>query len=154
MKKVVQILVIMCMIFFLGGCTNHSAIENKKIILADQYYATGGFLKSTSNEVKELLKKQESFLLFTYNNFCNMSVSCETIFEEFMKESNVRMYSIPFKDFRETPLYDTVKYAPSIIIIKKGKILTYLDANSDEDLKLYQNVTEFTNWIKQYVVIK
>ena len=47
--------------------------------------------------------------------------------------------------------YDKVLYAPSLIIIKKGEIIDYLDANSDEDLDKYQDVKKLELWLDNYI---
>lgn len=45
----------------------------------------------------------------------------------------------------------SVKYAPSVIIIENGNIISYLDANSDIDLEKYQDVNKFEEWLNNYV---
>lgn len=70
-----------------------------------------------------------------------------------MDQYEVRFLSIPFEDFKNTNFYNKVKYAPSIIIVKKGKVISYLDANSDDDLNKYQDVDVFSEWIKKYIYL-
>ena len=71
-----------------------------------------------------------------------------------MKKHNISIISIPFAEFKKTIFYKKVKYAPTIIIINKGKIIAYLDANSDKDLKKYQDINEFEKWIDNYIYLK
>ena len=93
-------------------------------------------------------------MLFIYNSTCGMGVSCEEIFQDFMAKYNVSIVSISFLDFKETYLYEEVKYAPSVLVIKNKKVVAYLDANKDEDLDKYQDVEKFKEWIKQYIFIE
>ncbi len=153
MKKIFLLVIIS--FIFLIGCTrlNHDNYKEGLIQLEKNYYAKGEFIKSNADDVINLLNKEKSFVLFTYNNFCSMPISCEDIFKEYMKLKKVRFISLPFADFKKTKLSETVKYAPSIIIIEKGKIVTYLDANSNDDLNRYQDIKEFTNWFEQYVKV-
>ena len=76
------------------------------------------------------------------------------IFEEYAKNKNITILTIPFDKFKKTEYYKTVKYAPSVIIINKGKIITYLDAEKDKDIKLYQDTNKFGNWIVKYIKLK
>ena len=92
-------------------------------------------------------------LLFTYNNYCSLPIPCEYIFEDFMSKYNISIVSIPFKEFKETKYYKKVKYAPTIIIIKEGNIVAYLDANSEKDLDKYQNINDFEKWISKYIYL-
>lgn len=70
-----------------------------------------------------------------------------------MNKYEIRFLSIPFENFKNTSFYNKVKYAPSIIIVKKGKVIAYLDANSDDDLRKYQDVDKFSEWIKKYIYL-
>ena len=71
-----------------------------------------------------------------------------------MEKYKIDILSIPFNDFKNTNYYKTVKYAPSIIIVKNGEIVSYLDANSDKDLDKYQNTDKFINWLKEYIYLE
>ena len=55
-----------------------------------------------------------------------------------MKKNNISFLSIPIEDFKKTWIYQKVKYAPSIIIVRDGHIVDYLDANSNEDSECFQ----------------
>ena len=55
---------------------------------------------------------------------------------------------------KNTKFYENVKYAPSVIIIKDGEIVSYLDANSDKDLEKYQDANKFIKWLKEYIYLE
>ena len=92
-------------------------------------------------------------MLFTYNNFCSLPISCEKIFKSFASDYKIDFLSMPFSEFKNTYLYDTVKYAPSVLIVENNKIIAYLDANKDDDLEKYQDVNKFKDWINNYINI-
>lgn len=130
-------------------------ISHSKFYLDDKYYNinynTNSFIEIDKTKISELNK--DSYLLFTYNNYCSLPIPCEYIFEDFMSKYNISIVSIPFKEFKETKYYKKVKYAPTIIIIKEGNIVAYLDANSEKDLDKYQNIEEFVSWISKYIYL-
>ncbi len=68
-----------------------------------------------------------------------------------MKKYNIDFIKIPFSEFKKTNYYETIKYAPSIIIIKNKEIIAYLDANDDKDLNKYQKLEEFESWMDNYI---
>ena len=148
MKK---ILIVLLISLTLTGCIISKKQNDNKIrfYLSDKYYHTGEFVKVDNKSLEKLNK--ENFILFTYNPYCNLPISCEKIFEEFMKKYNIDFSSIPFSNFNETSYYDNVKYAPSVMIIKEGEVIDYLDANDDKDLQKYQDEKEFEKWLDSYV---
>ena len=107
-----------------------------------------------NKELTNMLKSNDSFILFTYNPYCNFKVSCESIVEEFSKSNNITVFKIPFEEFKNTKLYNTVKYAPSIVLINNGKIENYLDPNKDEDSIKYQDEKALKDYIEMYIDTK
>lgn len=153
MKKRVYVVVLLLITLLLTGCKLNQNDGKERLYLSNNYYNSDGKYIEVSNE--ELLDKQdETYVLFTYNNYCNLSVPCDQIFEVFMKKYKIDFLSIPYEDFKETTLHDTVLYAPSVIIVSEGKIIAYLDAESDEDLIRYTDANEFEKWLDKYVYFR
>lgn len=150
-KKIIIIFTIIISILVFTTILNNNNNINK-FYLEEKYYNNNSFIETNSKDIKKLSK--ESHILFTYNNYCTLPIPCEYIFKDFMKKHNISIISIPFAEFKKTNYYKKVKYAPTIIIINKGKIIAYLDANSDKDLKKYQDINEFEKWIGNYIYFK
>lgn len=145
MKKLVLFLILL---FIICGCDKDNS---GKFYLSDKYYGDGEYIEVESSDIR---KNNDSYVLFTYNNFCTLAVPCEDVFEKFMKENDISFLSMPFDEFKDTYLYDTVKYAPSVIIVHKGKVVAYLDAENDDDLKKYQDTLEFKDWLSTYIYLE
>ena len=103
--------------------------------------------------IRQFEDNKENFILYTYNNFCTFKVPCDEIFNESIKELNITILKIPFDEFKTTSLYNEVNYAPSVILIKEGKIIEYIDPEKNDDLSKYQDKKEFISWIKEYINI-
>lgn len=146
MKKIILLFLVL---IFACACA-----KQDKFLLEDTYYGNGSLVEVTTNDIENKLNSKESFLLFTYNNYCTLDIPCEDIFEEFTKKYQLSILSIPYDDFKKTSLHQKVKYAPSVLIIKEGKIVSYLDANAESDLKKYQDIEAFDSWIKEYINLK
>ena len=69
------------------------------------------------------------------------------------KKYKLDVYSLTYDEMKKTFISDTVKFAPSVVIIKNGKIITYLDAESDADYEIYQDETKFDNWLNNYIYL-
>ena len=146
MKKV---LMIMFSILLLAGCKINQNDSKERMYLSDVYYNKGEIIDVKSDELLD--KVNDTYVLFTYNNYCNLPISCEEIFKSFAKKYQIDFISIPFAEFKNTEFYNTVKYAPSVMIIKDSEIISYLDANSDKDLNKYQSLKEFESWLNNYI---
>ena len=144
---IVIIISIIILTFFWYIC------KKEKFYLEDNYY-NYDMKKVSYRDINKLEKEKKSFVLFTYNLYCSLKIPCDKFFEEYAKKKNKTILTIPFDKFKKTEYYKKVKYAPSVIIINKGKIITYLDAEKDKDIKLYQDTNKFGNWIEKYIKLK
>ena len=148
MKKIISLL-LFCIIF--TGCTKKEATT---FYLEDKYYNTVSYITSNSEEVNELIENKSSFVLFVYQDLCVNSYNFEKVLNEFVNENQIGIVKIAYSDIKNTLLADTIKYYPSFVIFKEGKIVDYLDANSDEDTKYFKNIDDFSDWFKSYIKIK
>lgn len=151
-KKVLFVIIPLLLI----GIITFVLMNNKseKFSLEDKYYGTGEFIDVSNSELENIIKDKENFLLYTYNNYCSLPIPCDSIFGSVMKEYGFNILQIKFSDFKETNLYKKVKLAPSVLIFKDGKLIEFLDAESDNDLKKYQDKEEFKNWLNNYIGLK
>ena len=143
MKK---LLIIIIGILLVTGCSD----KIEKFHLDKNYYGANEYIPVTKENIEA---NRGNYLLFVYNNACSFGVPCEQIFEEFMKQENIAILSIPYTDFKDTYLSKEVKYAPSVIIVNNKKVITYLDASKDEDVDRYQNVDTFKKWLEEYIYL-
>lgn len=124
----------------------------EKFYLSDKYYNNGEFILVDDKGLKDINK--DNYILYTYNNFCIFTIPCEDIFKEVMTKYNLDIVSITFEDFKKTDFYKTVNLAPSILIVKEGKIITYLRADSDEDFDRYQDSKAFEEWLDEFIYLE
>ena len=152
MKKKIIIGIVIVIIIGIFIYWKYFYQSNGKFYLDNKYYGGDNFIKVSNNDLS--IFDSNSYVLFTYNHYCSLPIPCETIFEEFMSKYKIAFLSIPIEEFKKTWIYQKVKYAPSIIIVRNGHIVDYLDANSDDDLDKYQDVDEFEKWIGEYIYFK
>ncbi len=141
MKKVVLFIITLLLI---TGCKEKNI---EKFYLNNKYYNEGKFI--TIKNIDDL--KNDTYVLYTYNNYCTFKKPCENVFKEYMEKYKIDFYGMPFDSFKKTSLYKEVRYAPSIILVKDGKIIDYLDANKNKDLDKYQDTKKFEEWINKYI---
>ena len=94
MKKI--IIFILCII--LTGCYN-----KEKTHLSDKFYNEGKYIEIKSNQINNY--KNDNYVIFTYNSYCNLEVPCEKIFEKVMQKHKIDFLSIKIDEFKKTYLY-------------------------------------------------
>ena len=134
------------MCLFLTACTNYSKFSIEK-----EYYKESKFINVKSEDIEKLKENKKSFIVFTYNNYCILETPCDEVFKKVMDKYSLSFLYLPYEEMENTFIYNEVKMAPSVILIKEGKIVAYLDAESDEDLPKYQDVDEFDKWLNSFI---
>ena len=143
MKKI--IIIILLLVIVVTGC------KKKAFSLEEKYYDEANLVEIDDSKFNELLENKESFAIFIYEPSCITSSEFSKVIEEFSEKYNLYLYSISFQDMKNTVLSEKVKFCPSFAIYKKGKLVDYLDASSDEDTDVYKSVDNLSEWFFGYV---
>lgn len=122
--------------------------------LEEKYYGTSVFNEITTNELNELIDNGESFAIFIHQPFCSTSYEFNKILTKYADENKVSFYKMSFDEMKKSSLYQNIKYYPSFAIYNNGKLIDYLEADSDEDLNRYKDLEEFKQWFNSYIQIK
>ena len=150
-----KLIIIITALIIIGGITFVIYKNNNKpFYLDEKYYNQNDFIEVSTKDVNKLIENKSSFVIYVYNNFCNFKIPCESIFKKFIDTNQVGILKMKFEDFKNTDLYNKVKLAPTVIIIKDGKIIDYLESDSNEDTNRYQDIKFFEKWIKKYIILK
>lgn len=115
-------------------------------------------LDNVSNYINKLMQDKKSFIITVKeDDTCGDSVEDDTIRTkalDFLNENNIYTYDISSDILIKTDAYKDVKYGPNCIIIKKGKVYTFYDDESDEDLKITESKKATADWIQKYIKLK
>ena len=150
-KKIVLFLIVLVMVVGCESSKNNNQADTR-IYLSSKYYNNGGhYLDIRSDNLLEL--ENDNYILYTYNPYCTFEIPCDEIFKVFMNKYQISFLSMPFSEFKKTKFYENIKYGPTVVIVQKGNIVAYLDANSNFDLDKYQNSNTFEKWIKKYIFV-
>ncbi len=127
-------------------------ILNHNFYLDDKYYGNNEIYEIGIEEFNNLISNKESFGIFVYQPACTTSAEFEQVLYDFFKQNNMSIYKIKFSDIYEHT--DFLKFYPSFIIYRNGKMVDFLEADKDKDLKYYQSVNGFSEWFTKYVILK
>lgn len=125
--------------------------SNVLFYLDDKYYNKEVSIEISSLELEEKIKNKESFAVFIHQPVCSKSYEFNKIQSLYQQENNIVFNKILFEDMKNTNLYETIKYYPSFAIFNEGKLIDYLDAESNEDILKYKDYEEFSKWFNSYV---
>ena len=145
------LLILLCFLLLMG-CSKKEEFDVNKVTLDSNFYNKGEFIDIKNDYL--INENPTNYILFVYNSYCTLKIPCEDIFKEYMKKEKIDFLSMNIDEYKKTDLYETVKYAPTIIIVSDKKIVAYLDAESAADLNKYQDVNEFGSWINKYINVK
>lgn len=114
--------------------------KNQKFYLEDKYYANPIAKEVELSNIEDLIKNKESFVVFIYQPLCTTSYSLSKIIDSYSKEMGLSYYTIQYSKIKDTETFAFIKYYPSFVIFKKGKMVDFLDAESDDDTKSLRKV--------------
>ena len=141
------LLIVICLLIFVNRPV-------EKFYLEDKYYGNNNLTEIDIKTLNKLIDDKESFGLFIYEPSCVTSNEFNEVLVSFQEENNISFYKFPFSQINGTSLEKEIKYYPSFIIYKDGKIIDFLEADKDEDIKRYKNKNDFKNWFFSYVKSK
>lgn len=144
---VISALLLLSLIIFISF-----KLLNRNFYLDDKYYGNNEIYEIGIEEFNNLISNKESFGIFVYQPACTTSAEFEQVLYDFFKQNNMSIYKIKFSDIYEH--IDFLKFYPSFIIYRNGKMVDFLEADKDKDLKYYQSVDVFSEWFTKYVILK
>ena len=107
--------------------------------------------------INEMLENRESFVMTVFpGDFCygDAGDSATAFLGQLAFRNNFYYYSVGLLVYKNTDLYKKVKYAPTILIVYKGKLIAYLDNENDDHIKYNESEEEFDKWFTSYVHVK
>ena len=149
-------LIIALVVVLLGGVLFIGAVsgwfDDLKIVLDAEYCTDEPQITPiTPDEYQSLSDAHKSFLILVTQPGCKTAVNLKTYATDYIKERGLNIYEMDFSDLKKTSLYDTVKYYSSFIVISKGKVKAFLDAESNEHAPIYNSYEDFKAWLDLYI---
>ncbi len=123
----------------------------QKFSLSPQYYEDTGFHDIDTAGLQQLINDKTSFALLIWQPACQTSADFEQVVKDFSEQNHLSLEKINFTSARKSGLVGELKYYPSVALYREGKLVTFLDADSDEFLEYYKSVEGFSKWWEKYI---
>ena len=149
-------LVITLVVVLAGGVLFVGAVsgwfDDGKVYLSQEYYnkEEAGLTELSVDDYNKKIDEKKSFVLFVDQTGCTTADKLRGYTENWAKEKGVKVEKMMFREVKELPLHESVKYYPSVVIISRGKPVAWLRADSDEDADAYNDYNAFLMWINKY----
>ena len=121
---------------------------------ADEYLERT--IQKKADIINELIENKASFVVIVYNtnNTC-IKLDGDTFniagnASSKLLDYNIYGYRINLQIFKKTKFYEYVRYGPTVVVIEKGEVVSFIDANKD----LIENDEQLNEWIKSHINIK
>ena len=154
MKKSFKVLILFLLLALCIACGKKEPAKIEPFDLKDEYYEEGNISEIALEDLQDLIENKESFVVSVYLPGCSSCAAFREVLDEFIKDNKLLIYSSQIKDAKQTEIGDKIKYAPSFVVFKEGKVVAYLDAESNDDKSVYETVDNFKTWLTKYINLK
>lgn len=142
---------IVALVFGVGCLVVGFLNRDRHFQLNESDYGNTGFVDIDGAKYEEMIKNKESFMVFVDMTGCITADGLRERTKKFSEEHNVRFYRIMWPEAKEVSIRDFLKYYPSVILINKGTVASYLRTDSDEDSDRYNSYEALSEWILKYI---
>lgn len=111
----------------------------------------GEIREITADELAGMIGEKKSFIVLARMTVCPAEFPLTSVAKQFAHERKVPVYALTEEEFKRSSLAETIKYLPSAAIYREGELVTYLDAEKDEDVPYYQSAEKFGEWVGKVV---
>ena len=123
--------------------------NNLPVTLDLQYYGDTEVIDIGKTDYETMLKDKKSFVVMVDNAGCTTTAKMRDMMKDLPEKFTY--YRILWPEAKDTDLASYVKYFPSIVVVEKGKVKYYLRADSDEDVKYYNDSAALESWLKSKI---
>ena len=121
--------------------------------LSDEYYGTSEMLTGlTKDDYEQLLAEKKSFVVMVDKPGCVTTPAMRERMANFPDDMQFKYYQFMWSEARESSLHEYVTFVPSVAIIREGKVVAWLRADSDEDTEYFNSAEALQSWVAKYIL--
>lgn len=152
-RKLLIILPAALIIIIAVVCGIIFALHPAPFRLDDQYYGEASLETISADQLQQLVDEKSSFAVFVSQPACRASDNFEKVLQSFVAEHPMKFYEIAFSDLENLPFVADVRFYPSFLIFKKGKLVGFLEADNDDHAAAYTSLDGFQTWLTEQAIL-
>ena len=125
----------------------------KDYVISDNTTSINSFKEINEDNYNEIIDRKGIKLLFVYLKGCSSCSSFKTIINDVNLYNDLDIYQVEFQKLSKLNIIVDLQYAPSLIVIKDGKVLDFLNSDLDEDKEFYKKSSSLSYWLSNYMDI-
>ena len=138
-------------ILILIGVCAYVYIDNLPFRLSDEYYGKSESITLKTDEYEQLVAEKKSFIVLVDKPGCVTTAEMRQMMADFPDDMQFKYYNFMWSQVKESSLHEYISFAPSVAIIKNGKVKAYLRSDVDEDGKYFYDAAALQEWVRKYV---
>ena len=150
-KIAIVAIAVFCVAVFLGGYFLFKSQEPKTFRLENELYGDSEAIDIKKDDYEKMISEKKSFIVMVDKPDCYTTADMRERMASFPEDMQFKYYRIMWGEAKESSIHDYVKFVPSVAIVRKGEVVDYLDADSDDDTSKYNEAQALQDWIKSYI---
>ena len=152
MKKRI-LFVLVAVVVLVVGVIVFITQQNSRFMLDEEFYVASVDTVSMS-EIQKLIDDKKSFLLFVSQPDCRTADDFRIVTQDLIANYPLSVFEISSADFNQDVIENKVRFYPTLMIFKNGKLVDYLESNNDADVAAYTTVGGLKIWLEQNIILK
>lgn len=118
--------------------------------LSPENYTTAALEPIDLDQLNQLISEEKSFGLFISQAGCQASNDLRQHLETFTTSHTLKFYEISFSALKDQGIIPDLKFYPSFALFRRGQVVDFLEADSNEGSPAYSSVAGFSDWFTHY----
>ncbi len=132
-----------CVAVFLGSYYLFKSQEPKTFRFENELYGDSEAIDIKKDDYERMISEKKSFVVMVDKpDFYTTADMCERM-ASFPEDMQFKYYRIMWGEAKESSIHDYVKFVPSVVIVRKGEVVDFLDADSDDDTPKYNEAQAY-----------
>lgn len=124
-----------------------------RVVMSTEYRGEGGIGTITIDDLRKMTEEKKSFILFVSQPGCQAAEKLRGILQELITEYPIQIFEVGFSDLKDSGLANEVRFYPSLVVYRQGKVAEFLDANDSADTEAYNSLDGLRNWLTNVVIL-
>lgn len=123
-----------------------------KFHLSEEYYGSSEMIAGlTTEQYEDLIAQKKSFVVMVDKPDCVTTVAMRENMAHFPDNMRFSYYQFMWSQMKNSSLHGYVTFVPSVALIREGKVVAWLRADSDEDTEYFNSAEALQRWLAERI---